>query len=70
MSDKVYFNCLKVSAVALFMLLLQPANGQQNFKELEQTVVTKNKNFATDVIMTIATKDTSIYQKAPKLFNC
>lgn len=68
MSDKFYFNCLKVSAVALFMLLLQPANGQQNFKELEQSVVTTYKNFATDVIMTIATKDTIIYQKAPKLF--
>ncbi len=68
MSDKFYFNCLKVSAVGLFMLFLQPAIGQQNFTGLEQTVATTNKNFATDVIITVATKDTIIYQKAPKLF--
>ena len=36
--------------------------------ELEEAIAAKNKNFATDVILTVATKDTIVYQKAPKLF--
>lgn len=68
MSFKFNVNCLKVSTVVVFMLLLQPLCAQQSFAGLEQIARNRHKNFETDVILTVATKDTIIYQKSPKLF--
>ena len=68
MSYNFCTNCLKFSAVALFMLLLQPAFSQ-NLTELDNVVAQKQKLAKTEIIITVANKDTIIYNKDTKLFS-
>src|SRR5215213_4663407 len=68
MSYKFNAVCLKFSAVVLFMLLLQPLFAQ-NLSELDDVVVQKQKQLKTEVVLTVANKDTIIYNKDTKLFS-
>ncbi len=60
-------NCLKVSAVAVFMLFYQFVNAQ-NFLDVQQLLKTKQKLLGEDVVTLISNKDTVLYQESPKLF--
>ena len=64
MSYKSRFTCLKFSAVAVFMLFLQPVFSQGRFAELESTIEARKKVLGTDLMVIVANKDTIIYQKA------
>lgn len=68
MSYNFCTTCLKFSAVALFMLLLQPAFSQ-NLTALNAVVEEKQKLAKTDIVITVANKDTIIYNKDTKLFS-
>jgi len=64
MSYKFSFNCLKCSAVAVFLLFLQPVFAQGRFAEIESTIEGGKKLFGTDLMVAVANKDTILYQKA------
>lgn len=68
MSYNFSINCLKCSTVLLFMLLLQPALSQ-NLTDLDALVEQKQKLAKTEIVLTVANKDTIIYNKDTKLFS-
>ena len=67
MSYKLYSNCLKASSIAVLLLIFQ-FSGAQGFDGIDQVVAAKQKVIGTDVVVVVATKDTVVYQKNPKLF--
>lgn len=68
MSYKFSTTCLKFSTVVLFMLLLQPTFSQ-SLSALDAVVEQKQKLAKTDIVVTVANKDTIIYNKDTKLFS-
>src|SRR5687768_5144310 len=68
MSYKVFSNCLKASCVASFLLFLQPASAQSSYEAIDQIVGSRQKLIGSDVVVVVATQDTVVYQKSPKLF--
>ena len=68
MSYKFSINCLKFSTVMLFMLLLQPLVAQ-DLSALNVVADQKQKLAKTDIVITVANKDTIIYNKDTKLFS-
>ena len=68
MSYKISYTCLKFSMVVLFMFLLQSAFSQ-NLSALNEVVEQKQKLAKTDIVITVANKDTIIYNKDTKLFS-
>ncbi len=68
MSYKISLSCLKVSAVAIFMLFFHFAKTQ-NFADLDAVVAIKQKQLKTDVVLVVANKDTVVYQKDTKTFS-
>jgi len=69
MSYKYKTNCLKYSAVAIFMLLFQGAFTQSSFSELDKMITEKQKIIGQDLVLIIAKKDSIVYQKAFGAFN-
>jgi CubicO group peptidase (beta-lactamase class C family) len=68
MSYKFTSTCLKVSSVAFLMLFLQSVYAQ-NLNELDDIVAQKSKLLKTEVVIAVANKDTTIYQKDTKQFS-
>jgi CubicO group peptidase (beta-lactamase class C family) len=68
MSYKSSAACLKVSTVAVFMLLFQFANTQ-SFNDLDAVFALKQKQLKTDLVIMVANKDTVLYQKDTKTFS-
>ncbi|MCU7552459.1 beta-lactamase family protein [Chitinophagaceae bacterium LB-8] len=69
MSQKNYFNCLKFSALAFFLLFFQVCFAQSGFNELGEIVEQKQKQLKQDVVLLVANKDTIIYHKDSKMFS-
>jgi CubicO group peptidase (beta-lactamase class C family) len=63
MSYKLHYICLKCSLILCFMLLLQPAYAQYNLKELEQSLIEKQKTLGKDLVMIVWKKEDSIIFK-------
>ncbi len=68
MSYKLVYGCLKFSTAVLFMLLLQSGSAQ-NLSGLDDVQAQKQKEAKTDIVITVANKDTIIYNKDTKLFS-
>lgn len=68
MSYTLSNNCLKASSIAVFLLIFQFSRAQGTFDGIDQIVASKQKLIGTDVVVVVATKDTVVYQKNPKLF--
>lgn len=69
MSYKKGFICLKVSTVAVFMLLYQVSAAQLNAAELDAIVEEKTRLLKKEVVLLVATKDTVVYQKDTRAFS-
>ncbi len=69
MSYKYNTNCLKYSAVAIFMLIFQGVSAQRSFSELDKMIVEKQKIIGQDLVVIIAKKDSIVYQKNFGEFN-
>lgn len=63
MSYKICFNCLKVSAVALFLLFFQSLSAQKDFNAVNKFLEEKKAALGKDFVVVIAGKDSAMYQK-------
>jgi CubicO group peptidase (beta-lactamase class C family) len=68
MSYKFEVSRLKVSAAMLLLLVFQ-LGFAQDFQELNDLVEQKQKLLKTDIVLTVANKDTIVYNKDSKLFS-
>jgi len=68
MSYKCSATCLKFSSVAILMLFFQHLHAQ-SLSDLDIIAAEKSKNYKTDAVLMVATKDTVIYQKDTKQFS-
>lgn len=57
-------NCLNFSFVTFFLLIFQFSSAQVQYPKLDEIVTGKQKVLGADVITTVATADTVVYQKA------
>lgn len=64
MSFKFKSNCLNFSFVSFCLLFFQVSFAQVQYPKLDEIVTGKQKVLGADVITTVATKDTVVYQKA------
>jgi CubicO group peptidase (beta-lactamase class C family) len=64
MSYKIIPNCVKVSLIAVLLLLLQQSNAQYNFTELDQKLVTLKKEFGNNFAVLIYRDGKIIYDKS------
>lgn len=64
MSYKTLNNCVKVSLIAVFLLLLQTSNAQYNFTELDQKLVTLKKELGGDFSLLVYRDGKIIYDKS------
>ena len=70
MSYKVSLLCLKISIVAVFLLLLQPALAQYNWTDLDRELQAKQKLLGTNIVAMVWKKgDTLVYKKEMGDFN-
>jgi CubicO group peptidase (beta-lactamase class C family) len=69
MSYKVSAICLKVLSVAAFLLLLQPANAQYNWSDLDAGLQNKQKLLGTNMVAMIWKGDSLVYKKEMGGFN-
>jgi CubicO group peptidase (beta-lactamase class C family) len=69
MSYKVSSICLKVLSALSFLLLLQPAAGQYNWKELDAELEAKQKLLGNNVVAMIWKGDSIVYKKEMGGFN-
>lgn len=68
MSYRLYANCLKASYLLLVLLFLQPVHAQSTYEDIDQIISGRQKILGADVMVMVATRDTVVYQKSPKLF--
>lgn len=68
MSHKSKPNCLKFSAVALFLLIVQ-SSFAQNFSDLTKAIEEKQRLLGENLVVMIANKDTVLFQKEYGGFN-
>lgn len=69
MSAKLRPDCLKASTIALFLLFFQAATGQGKFEEVSGIAEQQAKTLKQEVVVVVATKDTSVYTKDTKTFS-
>lgn len=69
MSHKVKTICLKSSLTLAFLLLLQPLYSQYNFSELNQELISNQKNLGNNVVFQLWNKDSLLYKKEMGDFN-
>lgn len=64
MSVKLMYNCLKVSAILIFMLLFQVANAQFDFTVIDKKFEAAKKELGGDAIAMVYKDGKVVYQKA------
>ena len=69
MAHKVSSICLKVSSVAGFLLLLQPAQAQYKWNELDAELQAKQKLLGNNVVTMVWKGDSLVYKKEMGDFN-
>ena len=63
MSQKSFSNCIKVSAVLVFLLLLQTVKAQYNFGELDKKLGEYQQQLGGNVVTLIYKDSQVIYKK-------
>jgi CubicO group peptidase (beta-lactamase class C family) len=70
MSRKIQKICLKFCSIAVFLLLLQPLQAQQDWSELDAFLESKKKELGKDFIVAAwKMNDTLVYKKEMGMFN-
>ncbi len=69
MSEKTRFNCLKVSALLIFMLFFQFAKAQMDFSELDRKLESAKKELGGNTVALIYKDGKMIYTKSMGEFN-
>jgi CubicO group peptidase (beta-lactamase class C family) len=69
MSYKAWYNCLIYSFLTAGLLVFQEAGAQFSRADLDNIVNDKTRMLKTDVVLVVANKDTTVYQKDSKLFS-
>lgn len=69
MSAKTNSVCLKCSTVALFLLFFQVAKTQDRFASLDAVAATQAKALKQEIVLAVATKDTTEFVKDTKTFS-
>jgi CubicO group peptidase (beta-lactamase class C family) len=69
MSAKAFINCLKVSAVAVFMTVFQTSYGQGTWADVDQAIANQQQLLGKDMVFLIAHKDSVLFQKTVGEFN-
>jgi CubicO group peptidase (beta-lactamase class C family) len=64
MSYKTVFNCVKVSLIAVFLLILQTSKAQYNFTELDQKLITLKKELGGNFSLLVYRDGKIIYDKS------
>lgn len=62
-------NCLIYSFISASLLVFQESHAQVNRTEMDNIVNDKAKALKTEVVLMVANKDTTVYQKDTKLFS-
>lgn len=69
MSAKSRPRCLKFSPVGLFLLFFQTPNAQGHFQNAAAIVEQQSKTLRQDVVLVVASKDTTLFQIDTKAFS-
>lgn len=69
MSYNLLRNCLIYSFILMNLLVFQEAGAQFSRTDLDNIVNEKARSLKTDVVLIVANKDTTVYQKDSKLFS-